>query len=224
MSQTATLLPGSVQAAPSGALGFDCNTVLTATTAAAFATSGFTFAVRYLSRTSPQGSGNLTTAEAQTILQAGLAVMAVQHVQAAGWVPSQALGTQYGQAAAANAQAVGLPPGINLWLDLEGVASGTAASTIIDYCNAWFAAVTVAGYVPGLYVGANSGLTSAQLYDDLTCQYYWQSGSSVPQVAVRGYCMVQTISDAYVVDGVAYDKDVTQTDNLGNTPLWLAPV
>jgi hypothetical protein len=32
---------------------------------------------------------------------------------------------------------------------------------------------------------------------------------------------VQTISDAFEIDGCTYDQDVIQADNLGNTPMWL---
>ena len=221
-SGTATL-PGTVKSAPPGALGFDTDTVLSASTAAAFVADGAVFAVRYLSRTTPEAAGDLSAAEAKDILAAGLALMAVQHVSQSGWTPNQSLGTQYGNAAAANAQQVGLPTGVVLWLDLEGVASGTDANAITDYCNAWFASVSAAGYLPGTYIGANCGLTGDQIYYGLLCEYYWQSGSRVPAVPVRGYCMVQTISQSYVFDGVAYDQNTIQADSPGDTPIWLAP-
>ena len=219
---TATL-SGTVKAAPPGALGFDTDTTLTASTAQAFLASGATFAVRYLSRTTPEASGDLSATEAKDILAAGLALMAVQHVSQSGWTPSESLGTQLGNAAAANAGQVGLPKGVVLWLDLEGVASGTEANAITDYCNAWFASVSAAGYLPGTYIGANCGLTGDQIYYGLLCEYYWQAGGSVPAIPVLGYCMVQTISSSFVLDGVAYDRDTIQADDVGSTPIWLAP-
>ena len=132
---------GSVQAAPSGVLGFDTDTPLTACSAAAFAGAGFRFAIRYLTRNEQEASTDLTTAEAEDILNAGLALMAAQHVDSWGWAPNADLGTQYGGLAAANAKAVGFPAGVSIWLDLEGVASGTAASDVVAYCNAWYDAV-----------------------------------------------------------------------------------
>jgi len=220
-----SVLGGTVRKSVPGTRGFDCNTVLTASSAQAFKNQGFAFAVRYVPRTfvatASNAQGNLTTAEAQHILGAGLALMAVQHVQSPGWVPSEALGTSYGQIAAANAQAVGLPPGINLWLDLEGVASGTAAGIVQDYCNAWYDEVAGAGYVPGLYVGASCGLSATQLVG-MSFRYFWQSGSTVPALST-GYCLVQKISGSYVVDGIAYDLDTVQSDEYGQTPIWLAP-
>lgn len=214
-------LPGSVQAAANGALGFDADATISAGLAADFAAAGFTFAVRYVHRAAT--GGDLTQNEAQDILNAGLGLMVVQHVETAPWTPDAGKGTRYGQAAATNAAAAGLAPGTSVWLDLEGVAAAISAADVVAYCNAWFAAVSAGGYVPGLYVGANCMLDGAQLYDDLTTQYYWKSGSSVPAVATRGYCMVQTISSSFVVSGCGYDKNVVQTDALGNTPLVHMP-
>ena len=216
-------LPGTVTAAPPNATGFDCDTVLTSRSASAFVDAGFSFVIRYLSRTVPESSGDLSASEANTILNAGLALMAVQHGSQAGWVPTQALGQQYGQSAVTNARSVGLPAGVNIWLDLEGVQSGTAASAVSAYCDTWFAEVAAAGYLPGLYVGSDCGLTGSQL-GALNVSRYWESGSSVPMPSPRGYCMVQTIDNSYVLAGVGYDKDTTQPDVDGGTPVWLAPV
>lgn len=213
-------LAGRVVAATPGAAGFDTDTVLTAATAQAFAADGFQFAIRYLTRDAIQASGDLTDAEAEDILQADLALMAVQHVAPAGWTPSGKLGRRYGLYAAINARRVGLPSGVTLWLDLEGVAAGTPADQIIDYCDTWADVVTDAGYVAGLYVGADCGLTGEQLATT-RMRYFWRSGSTVPDVPGRGYCLLQTIAANTSLDGVAYDDDSVQTDRTGNTPFWL---
>ena len=212
-------LPGTVQPAPTNSTGFDTNTVVPLSTAQAFKSQGYQFCIRYLSRSTSQGSGDLSPAEANNILQAGLALMSVQHVAAEGWVPSASLGTTNGTNAANNAKSVGFPPGVNVWLDLEGVASGTAAQTVTDYCTNWYNAVAASGYVPGIYVGANCILNGTQLYD-LPFQHYWQSLSTVPAIPVRGYQMVQSGVSA-LVNGISIDKDVTQTDQQGGTALWL---
>ncbi|HEX3675046.1 MAG TPA: DUF1906 domain-containing protein [Rhizomicrobium sp.] len=211
-------LSGNVVAAPQGMLGFDCDFELTAQGVATYVSQGYKFCVRYITRAQPtEQPGDLTAAEANTILAGGLALMAVQHVAASPWTPSQSLGTQYGANAVSCAKEVGLPAGMNIWLDLEGVASGTPSQAVIDYCNAWVAPVVRAGYVPGLYVGANAILDSDELYWDLQFSHYWRSGSSVPDVAVRGYQLFQRIppGDADI------DQDVTKADNLGGTVLWL---
>jgi len=220
-SSTGILLPGSVQSAPAGAVGVDADAIISSGTAAALVAAGFSFAVRYLSLGPREDDGDLSSGEAETILQSGLALMAVQHVPFPGWMPSKSPGAEYGQNAVANAQTVGLSPGVNIWLDLEGARRDTSPSDVIEYCNAWFAAVANAGYLPGLYVGADAILNGEQLYYDLEVDHYWQSGSDVPPVIDRGYCMAQTISDRYDLDGFQYDHNVIQADRLGNTPAWL---
>ncbi len=211
-------LAGAVVPAPQGLMGFDCDFTLTQQDVASYVSQGYKFCIRYLTRAAPtEQPGDLTNDEANTILAGGLALMAVQHVAASPWTPSQSLGAQYGDNAVACAKEVGLPPGMNIWLDLEGVAAGTDAQTVIDYCNAWAAQVAGAGYVPGLYVGAGAILDSDELYWDLQFQHYWRSGSDVPDVAIRGYQLFQRIPPG----GSDIDQDATKTDSLGGTVLWL---
>lgn len=218
---TTPTLPGTVAAAAPGLKGFDADSVISAATAQEFAQQGYAFCARYLSLGQGQASGDLSNSEATNILNGGLALIAVQHVPYQGWVPSASLGTEYGTNAASNAASIGLKQGMNIWCDLEGIASGTSSSVVIDYCQAWYNAVEAAGYIPGLYVGANCILNSEQLYDDLSFQHYWQSLSNVPMVATRGYQLVQ--SEGGTVNGIGIDNDITQTDNLGGNVLWLSP-
>jgi hypothetical protein len=214
------VLPGGVQAAPDGALGFDADTPISANVAQEFAGQGYAFCVRYLSRGIGQAPGDLTSAEAAGILGAGPGLMAVQHVREAGWEPTAAMGQDDGSDAAGNAATIGFPPGVNIWCDLEGVAGDAIAADVIGYCNAWFEAVAEGGYVPGLYVGADCILDGQQLYD-LAFQHYWQSISDVPTLPARGYQMIQTLVPE-LVNGIAIDQDVTQTDDEGGQALWLA--
>ena len=151
-----------------GLSGFDSNTIVTGRHCRPeFAAQGYAFCVRYLSRVAQQGSNDLSAAEAQDILNAGLGLMTVQHVRAEGWVPTQELGASDSTAAANHVSQIGFPAGVNVWCDLEGVATGTPAQQVIDFCNAWYDAVAAAGYVPGIYVGANCILTGQQLRSDL---------------------------------------------------------
>jgi hypothetical protein len=200
-------LSGNVQDAPAGAHGFDCNVALTAATAKAMRQKGFDFCVRYLSRLAPQGGGDLSNAEAKAILGSGLALMAVQHVSRPNWVPTAALGQQFGAGAAANAQSIGLPEGLILWLDLEGIHADVEDTDVIAYCNAWFAQVESANYQTGVYVGANCILSGPELFFRLTTKHYWRSGSHVPDIPTRGYQMVQYISPKPdIVNGVKLSK------------------
>ncbi|WP_080434476.1 DUF1906 domain-containing protein [Burkholderia ubonensis] len=204
------MLSGTVQSAPTGSRGFDTDTSISSDTAQKFANQGYTFCIRYLSLGAGQAPGDLSITEANDILEAGLALMAVQHAERSGWGPSKEAGDANGGNAAENADAVGFPRGVIIWCDLEDVASKATAQDVIDYCTAWFVAVSQAGYVPGLYVGANAGLTGQQLYD-LPFEHYWQSCSEVPAIPVRGYQMVQTrVSEP--VNGIGVDDDVTAAD------------
>jgi hypothetical protein len=218
-----TTLPlnGQVAPASSGAKGFDADTIITAQLAEDFVKNRYQFCARYLSLGEGQNPGDLSNAEAATILGSGLALIAVQHVNAYGWTPTAALGTTHGSNAASNAKSISLPQGMNLWCDLEGVATGTTAEAVISYCTAWYNAVAAAGYIPGLYVGPNAVLDGQQLYD-LPFQHYWKSASIVPDIPVRGYQLVQgqTITEC----GISIDPDTTQTDAEGGTVMWLVAV
>jgi hypothetical protein len=217
MTQSVTL-PGTIQPASPGLTGFDADTAISADTAAAFADNGFAFCARYLSRGEGQAQGDLSKAEAIGILNAGLALIAVQHVPGLGWHPNGGLGTTYGNNAAGNAASIGLPAGMNIWCDLEGIAPETPAQNVIDYCQAWYNAVSNAGYIPGLYVGANCILNGTQLYD-LSFQHYWQSLSNVPLIPNRGYQLVQHGTTEKF--GISIDTDTTENDEEGGAVIWL---
>ena len=211
-------LPGQVESAPPFVPGFDSDTVISAGAAQRFFAQGYKFCVRYLSL-SAESAIDLTSGEALDILNSGLALMPVQHVRAKGWSPGSDLGTQDGQNAASNALAVGFPAGVNIWCDLEGVAGSAAAQDAIDHCTAWFNAVNAAGFIPGLYVGANAGLTGQQLFD-LPFQHYWRSQSKVPDIPVRGYQLIQFLPTT-TANGIGIDLDMIQADHRGGQPLWL---
>jgi hypothetical protein len=214
----ATILPGNIQQAPAGLAGFDVDTVLSAANAQGLKNAGYEFCIRYIPRTASLGKHDLTNTEALNILNAGLSLMAVQHVANSPWTPDAALGTAYGSYAAGYAsQVVGIPPGVNIWCDLEGVAPGTAANDVIAYCQAWYDAVNAAGYVPGIYVGYDTLLTSQQLHA-LPFEHYWRAYNG-PQVAVRGFQLLQKTQKT--VSGVTIDPNITQNDNMGDAVLWL---
>ena len=214
-------LSGKVVSAAAGLHGFDADVTISADKAKLFKQAGFAFCVRYLTRGAGQAKSDLGADEANGILDAGLGLMAVQHVSKSGWSPTAKLGSSYGGYAASNAQEVGLPPGINLWLDLEGVNHSAASEDVIAYCNAWFDTVNAAGYVGGIYVGANAVLSGDELFWRLKTQHYWQSGSAVPALPERGYQMSQRIVAGDVVNGIEIDRNLTKTDSFGGAVLWL---
>ena len=107
-------LSGTVEAAGDGLRGIDTNSVVTAAMAANFFARGFRYCVRYVSRIAKQGADDLSTSEAIDLLNAGLAVMPVQHVRAAGWLPSAELGASDGVHAAYHAFVIGFPARVNV--------------------------------------------------------------------------------------------------------------
>jgi hypothetical protein len=212
------VINAKVASLPDGAMGFDITTPLTAVSAHQYRSKGYGFVVRYIGR----GDGShtfvdISQAEAQIIVNAGLGLCVVQHPLAAGWSPSAQRGQQFGEAAAGITATAGLLHGTTVWLDLEGVVDDAEAQDVIDYCNAWHDAVAAAGFTPGVYIGASPGLTADEIYWDLRMQSYWRGGSSaaagVPtDIPHRGYQMVQRITGT---GNSEFDSDVIRTDNFG---------
>jgi len=215
-----------VRPAVAGMKGFDVDQRVGPQAAKALAANGYSFAVRYLPRVT-QGMNDLTATEVCQLLAGGLAVMAVQHVESeTSWVPSAEKGEAYGSGAARAAKAVGLPAGVTVWLDLEGVAEGTDAAVVVAYCQAWYAMVADAGYEPGLYFGWHAGLTGEQLYHALSFARFWAAynadGDQYP--TPRGACMRQRLAEKGEFTGyLELDVNTVQADALGGLPTLLAP-
>lgn len=207
----------TVQTATPGTLGFDVNQPLSAAQAAAFKDAGYSFCLRYAPRQLDTNRYNLTNPEMGRILQAGLALMVVQHVAPDNWVPTDILGKQYGEYVAGYClKTVQLPKGANVWLDLEMVKPLTPVADTINYATEWWNAVNAAGYVPGIYVGYQPGLTPAELYR-LPFQHYWKAYNYDDGVPGRGFQMLQ--EPQQTLDGISFDPDKIQTDNKGGLPL-----
>jgi hypothetical protein len=221
------ILPGHIFTPPDGVRGADTTERITPRTAVALRTHGFRFCVRYVRRDKPHASA-LNAAEAKTILDSGLGVMLVQYVESeSAWMPGAAKGKTNGDVAAAEAAKLGVPWGMTVWCDLEGVKVGTPRQQVIDYCNRWHAAVSGAGYVPGLYVGYRAGLTATQLYQKLRFTHYWGAYNlnSDQFPVVRGLQMKQSKRRPEdTIPGVQLDFQVDRisADRLGGRPTLLA--
>ena len=220
-------LPGHVFTAPDGVRGFDTAAPIAASAAAALHKRGFRFCVRYVRRDEAHASA-LSGNEAKSLLNAGLGLMAVQYVESeSSWKPSAAKGARNGEVAASEAEKLELPWGVTIWCDLEGVEVGTPAQRTIDYCNRWHAAVSSAGYVPGLYVGYRAGLTPVQLYRSLRFTHYWGAYNlnAHRYPAVRGVQMKQSQrkpEDSPTGVGLDFQVDRVSADALGGRPTLLA--
>jgi hypothetical protein len=215
-------LNGKIQHAPPGLWGFDCNQILNAEQCAQLKES-FDFCLRYIPRTEQAnvGASNLTLAEAEIILNAGLSLMCVQHVSKDNWDPTGALGAEYGAYAVQYLkEIVQAPPGFCVFLDLEMVNPASKAEDIIAYAQQWYEALYQAGFVPSLYVGWQSGLSADQLYS-LSFKNYWSAYNNDTPVATRGFQMIQKTQKSIV--GIEIDPNLTQADHLGDSVIFLAP-
>lgn len=227
-----TTLDATISSPPT-VKGFDVNQPISAAQASIFYAAGYRFCLRYVSLSGSTHTNDLSVREASDILEAGLALMPVQHCPAGekiedengeekdvGWVANEENGRTRGQNAAKHVKDLGIVGPINVWCDLENVSAKSSASDIIAYCNAWYDAVNAAGYAPGLYVGPCAHLTADQLYG-LKMQHYWKSGCDVPIVSKRGYQMFQSGHDKETIHGVDVDVDYAGIDLKGGRVAWL---
>ena len=100
-----------------------------------------------------------------------------------------------------------------MWLDVEGVLTDPKARV-----NTWADTISAAGFTPGLYVGANCGMTAEELYQ-LRVTRYWRSMSLVPTPQC-GFVMSQ-LYPTTTVAGVGVDIDVPQQDWQGRTTMMI---
>jgi Domain of unknown function (DUF1906) len=221
------MLDGHVYTAPDGARGFDADEKISPRTAAAFYAQGYRFCLRYVGRVK-SGAKDLKRSEAQGLLAAGLGLMPVQHVASeTQWAPTPGKGRSYGAFAAAEAERIGIPPGVTVWCDLEGVALGTDPNSVVAYCNEWHSAVAKAGFVPGLYVGWQAGLSATRLYRDLRFTHYWAAYNLNADEApvTRGVQMRQAVrmpKDRVPGVDFLFQTDRVRADALGGRPTLLA--
>jgi len=220
-------LAGSAQPARNGAIGFDIATLVSSDDAERYASQGYAFCISYISRdddtrryNEANGTPDLSESEPEQILAAGLALMVVQHCPLKGWQPSGPLGQAYGENALSFAADAGLPENVNLWLDLEGIAENTGHQDIIDYCNAWFAAVAAGGYEPGVYIGFDVWLSPDELFLNLKTSHHWRAAGDIPEISHRCYQLFQHITNPGPDE---FDWDVARDDALGGSAIWLAP-
>lgn len=216
MIGSAPPLKGKVGPLPAGCKGFDCYLPPSPEQLRKMHGQGFRFVVLYCDASEPE--------DLQNVLAAGMALMLVQTGNRPGWVPGPEgrWGGVRGHAAAADAQRRGYLPGACLFCDVESLAPGASVEDLVLYDKAWAAEVTRAGFVPGRYEGCAAILDGEALYHRLPYQHYWRSASKVPDVAHRGYQMLQG-GQVNVGRTWAYDPDTVQMDRQGGLPLAVLP-
>jgi len=147
-------------------------------------------------------------------LAAGLGVMLFQGYYAPAWAEPEEAARRADEAVAV-AREVGYPAGATLWLDCEDMAIDREAA--MTWITTWAATVKAAGYGPGVYVGANCPLSGEDWWSLPDVMHYWRSASEVPEVANRGYQIIQEALDV-ALDGHAVDDDTVLRDRLGGLP------
>jgi hypothetical protein len=97
--------------------------------------------------------------------------------------------------------------------------------TLMANINAWAGAVVAAGYQAGLYVGADSLMTSQELYQ-LHVTAYWKSQSRIVDRYGNlaepscGWCLLQTYPSISLAS-INVDVDIMQQDYQSRLPSWV---
>lgn len=198
----------------------DTDEVLTAAGCALLKSKGIRGVFRYLS--------GLQTPELNTILGSGLELYFVNYAHAEGWIPSSKGGAADAVRDLAALARLGIPVGVHVAFDLEG--PGGLPTNVIQHVNTHALDMYKASYLPSLYVGEGSLLTSEQLYD-LASVLYWASCSdlrdgSAGLVPDCDYAIRQGRPfDVVLVDGstkVTIDYDSVIEDFKGRLPIGVA--
>jgi hypothetical protein len=200
------------------ALLFDTEFPCTLAQLLALKAVGFRGGVRTVTVAAPPDPSDVTAREVADFMTAGLGLMLYQRPRNPGWLPSADLGRADAAVFAAKALRAGYLAGGTFWDDLEGI--GGNASATVAYANAKALDTKANRYAPGAYVGDDVPLTGYELFHDLVVPCYWRSLSNVPDVAVRGYGMVQ-IAENVPIAGTVVDVSVARADRLGGRPAWM---
>lgn len=196
----------------------DVNQPLSGVQAKELADAGILGIARYIPREPALAAGNATQLEIEDIIQY-LALWFVQHCPLPNWMPTAALGRQWGSYAVEYLVKIGVPKLVSVFLDLEGVSSSALSTDVIAYVQAWMKEVSAGGYTVGLYCGWANGLTPGQLYSDLSVTSYWAAYNYTDGVATRGVQITQ--HPQRTIAGIIVDPDTIAPDLLGGLPMLL---
>lgn len=114
---------------------------------------------RYLSDCTKRCGSDLTAAEAHQDLAGGIRLLLVVADEGGRFDQGRANGAADGRHAVAAARALGVPPGVAIFKDLENTSPANAPFVI-----AWYRAVGAGGYAPGFYLNALPGEDGATAY------------------------------------------------------------
>jgi hypothetical protein len=206
-----------VEAAPDCLL-FDTDEKLTRADLLLLLAAGFRGGLRYVGYEDQPFPGDLDAAELDDMLTLGLGAMVVQHCRRPPWATSAAVGDSDGRNGCRHAQAAGYKAGATFWDDLEGIGLGSTNLSTAAYANAKRDAV-IATYPLGEYIGDDVPMSGHDLFALLVANRYWKSLSQVPDIAERGYCMVQL--GTVKVGRLTVDVNWHTADRLGGRAMWM---
>jgi hypothetical protein len=195
--------------------------VLTSAGCALLKSRGILGVWRYLSGLSPE--------ERDVILESGLELYFVNYAHAAGWTPSAAGGLDDADRDLVRLRALAIPLGVHVGFDLEG--PGGTESEVVAHVSTHGHTIWGAKYIPSLYVGEGSKLTSGTLYA-LPSMLYWASCSQLRDGAsglepLCGYAIRQGRPFNVALDDgmgtkVTIDYDSVIEDFKGRLPIGVA--
>jgi|GEM_PF-1448466 len=197
----------------------DTSWKITSALAQQVAAGGYAGIIRYVPLPHNDATHDIDATELRAILDAGLALMLVQHVRKPGWNPAQCSGKIDALAAIETGRTAGYLQGAHVYLDLEGMAPAATASDTKAFAEDWAATIVQAGYCAGCYVGFDVPLNAVQLYNLHDFHSYW-SDAGPRRVATRGFALKQQAPEIKI-GGVEFDQDTLQPDKLGDTPFWM---
>jgi len=192
-------------AAPVGSRLVDSVHLVTAGEAVALKAAGADGVGQYL--------GSVTAAGVQAITDAGL-----------GFVPYTYADAWDGPKTVAELVALGVPKGVVVVLDVEGLAATLGAAYVIGRINAWAEALSAAAFVPALYVGAGCLLSS----DELEALAVFRYGKGMSRLVDRngelaepssGWAFVQAYPSGQC-GGVLVDFNIVGTDYKRRPLIW----
>lgn len=201
-----------------GDLIVDTDEALDATSCSVLRNAGIRGVVRYAS--------DLTVHEVDTIIGAGLILYFVNHSRNPGWLPSAIDGKKDANRDLADLLRLGIPKGVHMAFDLEGVGGGSP-SNVIAHVNAHAGGIQAGGYLASLYVGYGALLNSVQLYA-LRSTLYWHSCSRIVDMAGAeaapecGWAMMQISPPNINLFGVIVDYNVVMQDFSKRLPVGVA--
>ena len=207
--------PADAPAAPAGVLsgiakglhGFDSLTVESQAQINCLAAAGYSYDM--------VNTNDLTNAEYNRAAAAGMKIVLFQGYYAPYWT-SATNGISQGNKAVATAKKVLYPRGAQIYLNLENTLN-TNRPVILAWLKNWVAAVRAAGYLAGVYVGADQSLTAADLDSFPGVSAYWRSASKSAVQLKRGYAQLQPQTEFEREDtcGHQIDGDYANTDARG---------